>query len=88
MPDTTDPVLQRRARAARLARAGKGLGYGAFAAAVLAFAVGAASRFTPGVVTFVVVSLGVGSALLAPAIVVAYGVRAADREEGRGGARR
>ena len=88
MPDAPDPVLLRRARAARLARAGKRLGYGAFAAAVLAFAIGATGRFTPATVTFVVACLGIGSALLAPAIVVGYGVRAADREEGRGGGHR
>ena len=85
MTDTTDPVLRKRARAAQLARTGKGLGYGAFAAAVLAFAVGASGGFTPAIVNFVVTCLGVGSVLLVPAIVIGYGVRAAEREEGRGG---
>jgi hypothetical protein len=32
-------------------------------------------------VTAVVAALGLGSAVLAPAIVVGYGVRAADRED-------
>jgi hypothetical protein len=85
MTDTTDPVLRKRARAAQLARTGKRLGYGAFAAAVLAFALGASDRFTPGLVTFVVTCLGVGSVVLIPATVVGYGVRAADREERREG---
>jgi hypothetical protein len=84
MTDTTDPVLRKRARAAQLARTGKRLGYGAFAAAVLAFAVGASGRFTPAIVTFVVTCLGLGSVVLIPAIVVGYGVRAAEREERRG----
>ncbi|MEA2844112.1 MAG: hypothetical protein QOJ69_1783 [Actinomycetota bacterium] len=66
---------------ASLAKAGKRLGYSLFAVAIVAFVVGAATRFTPPLVTVVVASLGVGSAFLAPAIIVGYGVRAADRED-------
>jgi hypothetical protein len=51
------------------------------------FVVGAATTFRPAMVTCVIGCLAVGSALLAPSIVISYGIRAADREdrEARGG---
>ncbi|MEA2703639.1 MAG: hypothetical protein QOD63_1584 [Actinomycetota bacterium] len=82
---TADPVRVKRARMARLAKAGKRLGYSLFAVAIVAFVVGAATRFTPPLVTVVVASLAVGSVFLAPAIIVGYGVRAADREDRQAG---
>jgi ABC-type Na+ efflux pump permease subunit len=86
MPEpTADPVRVQRARMARIARAGKRLGYSLFAVAIVAFVVGAATRFTPPLVTVVVASLAVGSVFLAPAIIVGYGVRAADREDRQAG---
>jgi hypothetical protein len=48
---------------------------------MVAFSIGAARGFTPGVVTLVVTALAVGSAVLLPAIIVAYGVHAAERED-------
>jgi hypothetical protein len=45
------------------------------------FAVGFAVGLTGGLVIAIVVALGVGSVLLAPAIVVGYAVKAADRED-------
>jgi len=56
-------------------------GYGLWAVAMVAFFVGAAAGFSPLVVTLVVTTLAVGSVLLAPAIVVGYGVKAAARDE-------
>jgi hypothetical protein len=92
MPDPTagptgdpDPVRAKRAMMARLATAGKRLGYSLFLVAIAAFVAGAATRFTPPLVSVVVASLGVGAALLAPSIIVGYGVRAADREDRRAG---
>jgi predicted cation transporter len=76
-----DPVLVKRAQAARLAEAGQRLGYGLFGAAVVVFVVGFAVGFTSGVVTAIVAALVLGSAVLAPAIVVGYGVKAADRHD-------
>jgi hypothetical protein len=78
-----DPVRARRARAARLARAGQRLGYGLFGVAIVAFAAGVATRFTDLVVTVVVATLAAGSAVLIPAIIVGFGVRAAEREDRR-----
>lgn len=65
----------------RLAQTGKRVGYALFLLAIVAF-VGAVATGFPGVlVTMVVGSLAVGSAVLAPSIVIAYGVRAAERED-------
>ena len=82
-----DPVRSRRARIGRLARTGQRLGYALLGAAVVAFFVGAATTFTPAVVAVVVAALAAGSAVLLPAIVVGYGVRAAEREDRRREAR-
>jgi hypothetical protein len=78
---TPDPIRARRARMAGLARAGKRAGYTLFLVAIVAFVVGAATGFPRVLVQVVIWSLAVGSALLAPAIVVAYGVKAAERED-------
>ena len=78
---TPDPIRARRARMAGLARTGKRVGYTLFLVAIVAFVAGAATSF-PGVLVQVVIwSLAIGSVLLAPAIVVAYGVKAAERED-------
>jgi len=58
----------------------------AFAVAVVAFAVGATTGLSDAVVVVVISALALGSLLLAPAIVLGYAVRAAerdDRERGR-----
>lgn len=66
------------ARGAELAQRA---GYALFALAVVLFLVGFAVGLTGGFVTAILVALGVGSVLLAPAIVVGYAVKAADRED-------
>jgi hypothetical protein len=76
-----DPVRLRRARIGRLAGTGRRLGYGLLGVAVVAFFFGAVTGFTSAVVVVVVASLAAGSAVLLPAIVVGYGVRAAERED-------
>ncbi len=76
-----DPVRAQRARIARLVRVGQRVGYGLFLLAMLGFAAGALTGFPPFLVALVVASLVLGSLVLAPAIVVAYGVRAAERED-------
>lgn len=82
-----DPVLVRRARIGRAVAMAKRLGYGLWLVAIVVFVVGAATEFRPSTVTVVIGALGVGSVLLAPSIVISYGIRAADREdrEARGG---
>jgi hypothetical protein len=76
-----DPVLARRARIGRLVALGQRIGYGLWLAAIAVFVWGAVTGFRPAMVTLVVGCLAVGSALLAPSIVISYGVRAADRED-------
>lgn len=76
-----DPVLVKRARAARLASTGQRVGYSFLLVAVVAFAVGAARGFTDLTVTVVTVSLALMTVVLAPAIVLGYAVKAAEREE-------
>jgi len=82
----TDPVRARRARWARAASLGQRAGYGVFGVAVVAFAVGVATGLSDAVVVVVIGALALGSLVLAPAIVLGYAVRAAerdDREQGR-----
>jgi hypothetical protein len=82
----SDPVLVRRAQVARLALLGQRVGYLLYCAAVVLFVVGFICGLTPAVVTTIVTAMIIGSALLAPAIVAGYAVKAAareDRERGR-----
>ena len=77
----TDPVTQRRARIARLAKLGKQLGYLALLVAIVGFAVGVISGFSPAVVRVIVAGLVVMCVVLPIPIVLGYGVRAAERED-------
>jgi hypothetical protein len=87
-PSPADPVLARRRKLARAAELAQRVGYGLFGVAVVLFVFGFVAGFTGAVVTATLVALGVGSALLAPAIVIGYAVKAADREDRERGATR
>ncbi len=76
-----DPVRARRARIARLAVAGKRLGYLLFLTATVVLAVGLATTFTDTYSGVVVGCLVAGSVVLAPAIVFGYATRAAERQD-------
>ena len=76
-----DPVLARRARIARLTELGQRIGYALFGVAIVLFLVGFVGTFSDLIVTLIVACLGVGSAVLAPAIVFGYAVKAAERED-------
>jgi hypothetical protein len=76
-----DPVMARRRRIARGADAAQRAGYLLFVTAVLAFVAAAALDFPRALVALIVGCLIVGSVLLAPAIVLGYAVKAADRED-------
>jgi hypothetical protein len=78
---SADPVIIRRRRLARWADRGQRAGYALFGMAIVLFVVGFVVGFASGVVTAVVAVLVAGSMVLAPAIVVGYAVRAADRED-------
>ena len=78
-----DPVLHRRAQAARLVKLGQRVGYGFLLLAIVAFTIGAVTDFPGYTVTATIVGL-VGACVILPVpIVVGYGVRAAERDERR-----
>jgi hypothetical protein len=76
-----DPVRARRARIGRLAARARAAGWALFGVAVVAFAAGLILGLTGLVVAVVVGALVTGSLLLAPAIIIGFGVRAAERED-------
>jgi len=78
---TDDPVLRRRARIARLTEVGQRVGYALFGVAIVLFMIGFIAGYSDVLVVLIVASLGVGSAVLAPAIVFGYAVKAAERED-------
>lgn len=83
---STDPVRVRRRRVARWTRLANRIGYLCFAIAIVTFIVGFIVSFNATVASIVIGSLVIGSVLLAPAIVLGYAVKAAerdDREHGR-----
>jgi ABC-type transport system involved in cytochrome bd biosynthesis fused ATPase/permease subunit len=76
-----DPVAVRRARIVRLSNAAQRVGYACFGAAIVVFAIGAVVGFTGAVVALVVAALVGATVTLAPAIVLGYAAKAAEREE-------
>ena len=76
-----DPVLRQRARVARLASAGQRAGYALLVLAIAAFVVGLVADFPPWTVIVVVASLVGTTVTLAPAIVLGYAVKAAERDD-------
>lgn len=76
-----DPVLARRERLRRLCDLGKRLGYSCFAAAMVLFFVALALDFPAWLVTVIIACMVVGSIALPPAIVLGYGIKAADAED-------
>jgi hypothetical protein len=81
-PDySNDPVRMRRAQIARAASLAQRIGYLLFGIAVVIFFVGFFAGFTGVLVTAIVVLMAIGSALLAPAIVAGYAVKAAERDD-------
>lgn len=81
MSTTDDPVLARRARISLVVSMGKRIGYGLFGLAIVLFFVGFATSWSVGLTTAIIVSLLVGSVILAPAIIFGYGLRAAERAD-------
>ena len=81
MSEAADPVLVRRRRLARWAQRGRRAGYSLYGLSLAAFAAGLWTDFTAGPAAVAAASLVVGSIVLAPSIIVGYGVRAADRAD-------
>ena len=81
VPDFEDPLMARRARLSRLANLGRRVGYLTFALSIGMLVLGLATDFTNGISAVVIGLLVGGSAVLAPAILLHYAVRGAEREE-------
>ena len=81
-----DPVREQRARVDRWASLGRSVGLITYAVATVLVLVGVLTSFTSTLATVVTALLIGGSVVLAPAILMGYAVRAAerdDREHGR-----
>ena len=78
---TGDPVRRRRAQVQRLVSVASRTGYGILAVGVVTFFVALATEFNGTMAAIVIACLIVASILLAPAIVLGYSVKAADRED-------
>ncbi|CAN5814032.1 hypothetical protein BH23ACT1_BH23ACT1_10510 [soil metagenome] len=76
-----DPVRRQRAQVARVASAGKRLGFALFGLAIVVFVIGLATTFSDVVADTVVACLIVGSAVLAPALILGYATKAAERQD-------
>ena len=81
MDAAPDPVVARRERIGRFAAAGRKLGFALYGLALLVVGAGLATTLTGAIAAVATACLVAGSVLLAPAIVVGYGVRAADRDD-------
>lgn len=77
----TDPVLARRERIRKLTELGQRIGYSCFGLAVVLFVIAFIAQFPSWMVTVIIAAMVVGSLVLAPSIVFAYGVKAADAED-------
>tara|TARA_B100000929_G_scaffold246420_1_gene204876 strand:- start:68 stop:304 length:237 start_codon:yes stop_codon:yes gene_type:complete len=75
--------MARRTRLARLASLGRRVGYSTFALSIGMLILGLATDFTDCISAVVIGLLIGGSAVLAPAILLHYAVRGAEREEAK-----
>ena len=76
-----DPLMTRRARLAQLANLGRRVGYLTFALSIGLLVLGLAPDYTESIAAVVIGLLVGGSTVLAPAILLHYAVRGAEREE-------
>jgi hypothetical protein len=77
----TDAVRARRSVIAKWNGIATRVGYALFLLAIVMFFVALATSFSSGKVTIITTSMIVGSVLLAPAIVVGYAVKAAEKDD-------
>ena len=81
MTPPSDPILVRRARIRRVVTVAPRVGYGAMAAAVVVFVIGASTGFPSWSVAVTVSALALSIIVLPVPIVLGYGLRAAERED-------
>ena len=80
-PPRIDPVRARRRQVAKYTLLANRIGYLFFALAIATFVIGFAISFNGTVSAIVIGSIIIGSVLLAPAIVLGYAVKAAERDD-------
>lgn len=80
-PTPVDPVRARRQQVAKYTLLANRIGYLFFALAIATFIIGFAVSFNGTVSAIVIGSVIIGSILLAPAIVLGYAVKAAERDD-------
>ena len=80
-PSQSDPVRHRREVIARWTARANRAGYGAFGVSIAAVAYGLIAQFSPLIGRVATGGLIVGSILLAPAIVLGYAIKAAEKED-------
>ncbi len=78
---SVDPVRARRERIAHWTLLANRVGYLCFAIAIVAFVLAFAFGFSGAMSAIIIAALVVGTILLAPAIVLGYAVKAAERED-------
>lgn len=81
MNPESDPVVLRRNRIDHYNKIASRSGYGMWGVSMITFFIGLGSFFTESMHFISGVTLIVGSIILAPSILVKYGIRAARREE-------
>ncbi len=79
--EPADPVRARRQKVAHYTLLANRIGYLCFAVAIATFIIGFAISFNGAVSAVVITSVVIGSVLLAPAIVLGYAVKAAERDD-------
>lgn len=77
----SDPVRERRARIAKWTLLANRVGYLFFALAIALFVMAFVLGFKGPIVTSITISMVIGSILLAPAIVLGYAVKAAEKDD-------
>jgi hypothetical protein len=80
-PQSLDPIRRRRSLIAVWTKRANRFGYLAFGVSIAAVAVGLIGTFTPLIGRLATAGLIVGSILLAPAIVLGYAIKSAEKED-------
>ncbi|CAN5611803.1 hypothetical protein BH10ACT2_BH10ACT2_08610 [soil metagenome] len=77
----TDPVRVRRQQIAKYTNLANRIGYLCWAIALVTFIIGFVGSFNDTVSTIVITTLIIGCVLLAPAIILGYAIKAAERDD-------
>lgn len=84
-PGPADRVRAKRAKVARYTLLANRIGYLSIAVAIAVFVIGFAISFNGMVAAVVIGALALGFVLLAPSIVLGYGIKAAERDDAERG---